>query len=92
MEFVKSQFSYGRDIIEARYFNKWGIIVCFLNRLKLVDEQAFEITLQKLCPAIILQFSTVPIRDVHRLEMATHLSKAEFEQYYQESKTSENAY
>lgn len=85
-EFLSSQFSYDMKIIKSRYFDKWNIAICFLNRLRMVDHDAFISIYYEHTPVIEPHLPNISGRDRRRLEKATVLRDEEYKKYYQDSK------
>ena len=89
LNFLLSQFSYSEDIIMARFFNKWGVITCFLNRLKKMDSCMFLACLELVSPSLLPRISHIPGRDARRLAGAIYLNMKEFVDYYEKTKSIE---
>lgn len=87
--FLASQFSYDRKLILTRYFNKWNVLVCFLNRLKKNDEAAFNACFGYIGNEIIQHLSDVGGRDTLRLVEATRCDRRSFDNYYAASRQAE---
>lgn len=87
--FLASQFPYGEKLVVQRYFNKWSVIVCFLNRLKITHPEAFMTCVAIICTAIQPHLFELPGRDVRRLSRAIVSRHGEFCDFYENSKTDE---
>lgn len=88
-DFLRSQFSYGEDTVMQRYFNKWAVIVCFLNRLRVVDPFSFNNCLHVVAVNLLPNISHIPGRDARRLLSAGRLNTERYKEYYKQSKTVE---
>lgn len=88
-DFLVSQFPYDQSIILSRYFNKWSVIVCFLNRLRKVDVYTFKVCLEYTRHGIADHLSEIPGRDTLRLVNALSRSDEEYGVYYAVSSSQE---
>jgi hypothetical protein len=88
--FLSSQFSYREEIILSRYFERYTIIVCFLNRLKNIDEEAFFACYGYIKDILLREFESIPARDLRRLSRALTLDQTNFKRYYKKTKLDES--
>lgn len=84
--FLRAQFDYELSEVRQRYFIKVNVLVCYLNRLKKLDEAAFSRCLVLVKKTILDDIASVLPRDLRRLEKALLARQDDYESYYQSSK------
>lgn len=91
--YVAQQFSYEYSEVKARYYFAPSVLICFLNRLRKIDKQAFEKLRDTYSPYLSDNAGGLLPRDTYRFAMASKLNDADYQAMYTASKkmSSDNA-